>query len=85
MAKTTRVEIKNKVPFAEIKYNHYFEYEGDLFIRLCDKVRSDFGCYNAINLSRDGELKNFDYTIEPWVLPVESDVTITYRLKESGE
>lgn len=84
MANTTRIEIKNKVPFGEIKYGSYFEYEGRLFLRLRDKVRTDFSSYNAIDLTRDGELKNFDCT-EPWVLPVENDVTITYRLKESED
>lgn len=85
MATTTRVEIKNKVPFGEIKYGGYFEYEGELFLRLRREVKDDFDRYEAINLTRDGELKSFRFTAEPWVLPVENDVTITYRLKESEE
>lgn len=79
MAKVIRIE-KNPTVFEEVTIGSYFEYEGDLFIKI-PEVRNSDTFFNAICFNKNGETMFFDYD-DVITMVDNNSVIIEYKLKK---
>lgn len=85
MAKIMRIEKNPITIFGAVEIGDYFEYKGDLFIRISGvetyNEKNELNYINAVNLNKNGELTAFDYNDEITMVDNNS-VIVEYKLKE---
>ena len=85
MAKIMRIEKNPITIFGAVEIGDYFEYKGDLFIRITGvetyNEKNELNYINAVNLNKNGELTAFDYNDEITMVDNNS-VIVEYKLKE---